>query len=181
MLLGVRGLVTTCLALAIVAAPTSARAEDADGDSYGGWIIASEAASAAAFGVGVYMFQDDHDGTPSGDIVLAGMAGLALSGPIVHAAHGNWSGAGKSLGLRVGAGVVVGAIAARGCPDREPGEDDGCGATRAAVAGVIAAASVTVVDVLWLARKPTSSPERRPAMTVVPTDGGAVFGITGAF
>ena len=49
-------------------------------------------------------------------LILAGIAGYALGGPMIHAAHGRWDKAGYSLGLRVvpvaaaiGMGEVFGA------------------------------------------------------------------------
>ena len=34
-------------------------------------------------------------------LLLGGMAGYTLGGPVIHAAHGHWDKAGYSLGLRV--------------------------------------------------------------------------------
>jgi len=68
-------------------------------------------AGAASFDVCISVFRSSrrtcHNEIPV-TLILGGMAGYTLGGPVIHAAHGHWDKAGYSLGLRVA--PIAGAI-----------------------------------------------------------------------
>ena len=78
---------------------------------YGYQTLISDALSTTSFAAGVATFdicfsfggtsgRRCHDNTGPTMLLLGGMAGYALGGPVIHAVHGHWDKAGYSLGLR---------------------------------------------------------------------------------
>ena len=83
-------------------------------------------------------------------LILGGMAGYTLGGPVIHAAHGHWDKAGYSLGLRVA--PIAGAIGIGSALDAE-------GATALLVGG--AALTGMILDSALLATKRSRSTRQR--------------------
>jgi len=105
-----------------------------------------------------------------------GVLGLALGAPIVHAVRGHYGRAAGSLLMRPGLvalGGYIGYKVKEGCViDRETGCLDPM------AYGLLGGAVIAgLVDTFVLAWEPTA----RVAPVVTPTNGGATFGLAGAF
>lgn len=90
---------------ALVARPAAARADG----GYAERMIAIDATADTLIAVGLV---GDRDW-----VIYAGLAGYALGGPALHAAHGEWPRAGVSLGTRLGLPLATGAIGDAICVD----------------------------------------------------------------
>jgi hypothetical protein len=105
--------------------------------------------------------------------------GYALTGPVTHAARGNWGRAGLSVLTRAGlpfTGLVLGASGCSG---------DGGGSCVDGVVGglIVGMLAATAVDSAWIAREPV--PRARPHVTLEPLvsvgSQHAFVGAAGAF
>jgi hypothetical protein len=143
--------------LVLTAAPTPAAAEISDRPE----IIATDVVSDAAIGS---VFLEDLSNSTDGALFVLGLAGAALGGPTVHAAHGDWGRAGISLGGRLTlpiAGMLIGDAVCT--PDAEDrflrcfGHD--------LIGGAIGLAAAQVLDAALLARGPTD--DGMPAAHIV--------------
>jgi hypothetical protein len=148
--------------------------------TYRGWIAGTSAAALGLYVLGgLSEGENGRDTELSGPLFAAGMGGFVLSGPIVHAAHGNWVRAGGSLALRIGLptlGMMAGFASAE-CSD----DEIVCGGDRIGPGWIIGAAVAAILDASFLAKKT----ERRKSPRVLPyasaKRGGGALGLTGYF
>jgi hypothetical protein len=112
----------------------------------GGWLLVLVGAQSDAWGT-----------------AALGVGGILLGGPIVHAAHGHWGSAGKSLGLRVGA-PLVGATLGAGLGVASGGGGKGSldAITYAIVGAGIGYVAAAAIDIIYLAREDV--PDATPRM-----------------
>jgi hypothetical protein len=148
-----------------------------DGLSFGAMLV-----GAIMFASGINSGEDNEDDAATGALLMiGGMAGYALGGPIVHGTKGNRSGAWTSFALRLGLPMVGAAIGESMHDTRCQGdycyeEDNGEGASLAGV-GIVTA---MVVDWFVLAKV------QRPTHAYVPyattgRDGDVTVGLAGSF
>lgn len=124
-------------------------------------------------------------GTEQEWLAITGGAGYALSGPIIHAAHENWTSAGVSLGLNLGLPVGMGllgmglACAGDGCRD-----SFGLGGVIGILfGGVLGMITASVIDVAVLSYEDAPAPaggaasalRARPAWVAPPITIGGRF------
>lgn len=161
---------------------------------YGTSIALADAASVAAVFVGAMLVVagalseydceyecGDNDGSVALGFVLmiGGSAGYVFGGPLIHRHHGNSSGAGKSLALRLGlplAGVLIGsALRDDNCSDYDCGDDYSGQLTSLGVA------SAMVIDWAFLAKKQVRVPGPVMPYATPVHGGGMTFGVGGSF
>jgi hypothetical protein len=113
----------------------------------------------------------------------AGLAGIALGAPVVHASHGRWGAAAGSLALRSGAlltAFVIAGMPSKECEDGEPS----CDRTGRYVKALAPLLAVQVVDAMFLSWK-TSETGQAAAAPVLPsialTPGGGTLSLSGRF
>ena len=117
--------------------------------------------------------------------VVAGLGAFALSGPIVHAAHGHWPKAGGSFALRSGllllGGALGYAIGQDGCAQYAY-DHEGCGIGEGAAGLVIGALLAIIGDAAVLAREQVPVSARgAPAFAFTPLRGGGGLALIGRF
>ncbi len=154
-------LLATTVALAgavLCSTPRAARAED----GYGLTTAAVDAAPTALAIVGI--------AAPAEDVLIPAIALYALTGPVVHLAHDNPGRAGLSLLTRLGAPILVGAIALKSTDPGTSGFDD----LGAGILGVaIGAAGAMVFDWLVLSAATDDADPAARARPVMFTVGGS--------
>jgi hypothetical protein len=85
------------------------------------------------------------DGGASPAMLAAGVLGISLGSPIVHAAHGHWGRAGASLGLRYGL-ATVGALAAVQLTSCDTTRDSMCKLGGASLGVLFGLAAASLID-----------------------------------
>jgi len=169
--------------------PQPSPAPDALGKkSWYGWQILLAGTGADAIAVlGV--------GTQSTAVSWLGISAAALTGPVVHNAHGEVGRGFLSLGLNALSGTVgaiVGTNAAAGCerlPNRLEPADPNCWPALPTVRGIFVGLQVAMlVDAFalaWAPERPEKWAAPRPRLEVSPTfavlPGGSSFGLVGRF
>jgi hypothetical protein len=111
--------------------------------------------AADAVSVGILVTSAAIDGASSDDtfangLAFAGLGGLALGGPIVHAVHGHWGRGAASLGLRVVLPLVGASIGAATADCQK--DEFLCGLSELALGYVIGEATAITLDAAVLAR-----------------------------
>jgi hypothetical protein len=147
--------------------------------SYRGWILGTSAASLGLYGLGALSEGEGGRDTGASDVFFAaGMGGFVLSGPIVHANQGNWSGALGSLALRlfVPSLTMFVAVTTADCDELL------CELDRMGPGWVVGAAVATAMDAAWLAKR---MKRKHDSPGVLPYAGafrnGGLVGVSGSF
>jgi hypothetical protein len=160
------------LVLVISSMGASARAEEGPStdvpvahqqpETYTLHILAADAVSVGILAASAAIDGASSDDTFANGLAFAGVGGLALGGPIVHAAHGHWGRSAVSLGLRVVL-PLVGASIGAATADCQKGEFL-CGLSELGLGYTIGQATAITIDAAVLARWSTfeHSPEQRP-------------------
>jgi hypothetical protein len=113
----------------------------------------------------------------------AGLAGIALGAPVVHASHGRWGMAAGSLALRSGAlltAVVIAGMPSDECEHNEPT----CDPTGRYVQALVPLLAVQVADVMFFSwTTPETEQAALPAVlpSIALTPGGGALGLSGRF
>lgn len=163
---------------------------------YGWQTLAADGASAALLGTGAAWAGSGSsgNGTAAPVLLVGGLGGVALGGPIVHLAHGHPLRALADLGLRVSAvtlggfvgGEIVAASTARsGCQNN----DVGClpqtlgGVALGALVGTVAASAIDAAVLSYdePARPPASVSAFSWSPSVSMLKNGGAVGLTGTF
>lgn len=140
---------------AVVAAPRQPPAPEPPREysRWYGWqtLLSDSAALTLLFAVGAV---DLGDG--AGKFVGASLGMYLTGGPVIHATHGNWGRAAGSLGLRVGAPLLGGALGSS-LEECSSGEDF-CGLAGAVLGGTLGILTAVTVDSAALARETVRDP-----------------------
>ena len=158
-------------ASACLLVPTLAHA-----DSYRAETIAVDATSVAAITVGVAA--DTNLALPA-----AGIVGITVGSPVVHAVRGRWDRAGGSLALRLGAATLGGLVGANvvdadHCSSQELSDRHACNA-KATAGGILAGLVVaSVIDATFMTNEPA---KREWAPQIVASHRGVQLGFVREF
>jgi len=192
------------LALVVSSVGTSARGDDSPStgapgapsppETYTLHVLAADAASIGVLAASAAIDSASSDDTFANGLAYAGLGGLVLGGPIVHAAHGHWGRSGVSLAMRVVL-PVVGASIGGAMADCQKDEFL-CGLGEVAIGYMVGQATAITLDAAVLARWSTfehtaEQPPVRPSenrthgVTVVPrlvaTSKLGLVGVGGTF
>jgi hypothetical protein len=113
----------------------------------------------------------------------AGLAGIALGAPVVHASHGRWGVAAGSLALRSGAlltAFVIAGMPSKECEDNQPT----CDRTGRYVKALVPLLAVQLADVLFFSwATPETGQAAAPAVlpSIALRPGGGTLGLSGRF
>lgn len=146
-----RFLATISIALTLVFVSTNANAGDADNEWYGEQIMAADAAAITWVPFVLLLGNLSGDHIDDDYLVPVALAGYALGGPIIHAAHQQWWQASASFGMRVGLPFVGGYIATK-----LSGTSDLSALGPAFVGGLSGVVTAMAVDYIFLANRPIS-------------------------
>lgn len=172
------------IVVAVVCAASPAFADDSDPWHYGyrKQLILVDGISAGTIGAaaaaGTWLFSSDDFHLPL-MIGAFGFGGYALGAPIVHLSHGRVLRGFASFGLRVLVPSIVGATAVTAA-----GLDENDAGYNGYFAGGLALGAGIAVALDWWLLVPSapSRTERAPATPIViPTPGGGVLGLAGAW
>jgi len=150
-----------------------------------GWqtLLADTGVLTLAIGLGGHV--DERNDVAVIGAVVAGLSAFALSGPVVHAAHGHWGKAGGSLALRGGLLLLGGGLGFAAGQDscaQYAYDHEGCGVGYGAAGLVIGGLLAIIADSAILARDQVPVPARsEPAVAFTPLRGGGGLALIGRF
>jgi hypothetical protein len=150
-------------------------------ETYRGWIGATSGLSLGLFVAGAMAEGDGGRDTEASDKLFGlGIGGFLASGPIIHAARGNWKSAGASLALRfLVPGLTAGiAMSVHSC-DRDA--DPFCELDAVGPGWLIGAVAVSIVDTAWLAVKERPPEQPRVVPFASASRAGGIAGVAGSF
>jgi hypothetical protein len=198
-----RPLLASLLTAVVLAAPSRARADEAESpwfdtekeqpprsskrDWYGWETLLTDSLATGVVGMGISTGRAPYAGT----FAFAGLGTFALGGPIVHAAHGRWGIAAADVGLRVGSvalGAVVGGMLGKAAQGNScggaAGVDDICVPSDSGLiegvffGGMVGVVVASAIDSAVLAREPRASPPDEARLTWSPMVGPIKDGVT---
>jgi hypothetical protein len=122
----------------------------------------------------------------SGPVAIAGLAGYAFGGPIVHAAHGQWGHAFGSFALRAGlptaAGLTGFAVGAAACPHDTHAFIDACPLGLVGLGVAIGAVVAPFLDANLLGYESVNDAKGVSIAPSIAVDrNGAAFAVRGRF
>jgi hypothetical protein len=162
------------------AAPTDGAGETGPTRWYGYQLLLADALSVGLIYAGA--------GSDTGALATAGVGGMFLGAPIVHAVQGEPGRAFGSLGLRL-AMPLAGAAIAMWAYDRSNRDRESCDCMGGALAGmggmVLGLGAAMLTDALFLGWRPETSARQRRSIAMIPSigvaPGGGSVGLAGRF
>lgn len=167
------------------APPPPSRPVERPVERWYGWQTLLADAGAVTLTIWLSTSVDEHNDAAVIGAVVAGVGSFVFGGPIVHAAHGHWTKAAGSLGLRAGlmllGGGIGAAIGADAC-SQYVYDHEGCAIGDGAVGLMIGAVMATILDAAVLGREQIAAHAGgAPTLAFTPLRDGGGLSIIGRF
>jgi hypothetical protein len=146
---------------------------------YGWQMLLTDGAGFGVFALG--MGRDPNENAVYLPAVAVGLGTLALSGPMIHAVHGNWAKAGYSLALRAGL-MLLGAAIGGNTRCNYAYDHEGCEAINAIYGLAIGGGIAVFLDAVLIGHERIERPTRNdPILVLVPMRAGGGLSLGGRF